>query len=230
MTATVMHQFIPSFMHTAESQGNINLLDNGNAIVGWGSEPYFTEYSIDDAATNGTIVYDGMFGALNTSVQSYRTHRMAWYGAPTTSPNASVETASNGSTTVYVSWNGATNVTEWHLMAGSDASSLSDVSTTMRDGFETVITSPSSNSYFSVAAVAGDGTCIGTTNVYSSDGTDSGSAGACPDGGAPKASSSGSSSSSSGSSDGENAAPSVHPATATVLATLALAASSFLAL
>ena len=40
---------------------------------------------------------------------------------------------------VYASWNGATTVASWQLLAGADAAHLTAVSTTPDSGFETAI-------------------------------------------------------------------------------------------
>ena len=47
---------------------------------------------------------------------------------------------SGGSATVYVSWNGATRVARWRVLAGRNAHKMHAVFTTTKRGFETAIT------------------------------------------------------------------------------------------
>jgi hypothetical protein len=42
--------------------------------------------------------------------------------------------------TVYVSWNGATNVVSWQVFGGGSAAALKPVATAPKNGFETAIT------------------------------------------------------------------------------------------
>ena len=51
------------------SQGNIQLLANGDVFIGWGSEPYFSEFS-----AGGQLLFDAH---MRGSYQSYRAYRFA---------------------------------------------------------------------------------------------------------------------------------------------------------
>jgi hypothetical protein len=57
------------------NQGSMELLPNGNAFIGWGSVPTFTEYS-----TEGRVRYEGQ---LPSEVSSYRAFRSPWPPPPT---------------------------------------------------------------------------------------------------------------------------------------------------
>ena len=57
------------------SQGNVQALEDGNVFVGWGAEPYFSEFS-----AGGQLLYDAH---MHGSYQSYRSYRFPWTGAPT---------------------------------------------------------------------------------------------------------------------------------------------------
>jgi hypothetical protein len=115
------------------SQGDVQALPGGGWMVGWGGLPNFTEF---DAA--GQIVYDAQ---LPAGENSYRVYRLPWSGQPS-EPPAIAATTSGATTTVYASWNGATTVTSWQLLAGPSASSLSVVGAVPRSGFETTLTTP----------------------------------------------------------------------------------------
>lgn len=67
--------------------------------------------------------------------------------------------------TVYVSWNGATEIATWALFGGDDSSdfdALSSISNTTKNGFETVIVP----NFVSVVGVAANGNELGRTGVY----------------------------------------------------------------
>jgi hypothetical protein len=66
---------------------------------------------------------------------------------------------------VYASWNGATNVARWQLLAGASRNSLSPVTTTPRRGFETAIKASTRERYLAVRAVDGAGRVLATSAV-----------------------------------------------------------------
>jgi hypothetical protein len=68
-----------------------------------------------------------------------------------------------GSVSVYVSWNGATAVRKWQVMAGSGAGSLGPVTTASKNGFETRIDVQSSATTFAVRALGAKGKVLSTS-------------------------------------------------------------------
>ena len=52
--------------------GNAQVLPNGNVVVGWGNEPYVTEFG-----PGGAILFDAK---LPRGGQNYRAFRFAWSG------------------------------------------------------------------------------------------------------------------------------------------------------
>jgi hypothetical protein len=115
------------------SQGNAQFLPNGHVFVGWGQNPYFTEYS-----AAGRVLLDGSFGNAAENIDSYRAFRFPWVGTPKTKPAAVVKRP-GGVHTVYVSWNGATQVGSWEVLGGPDARHLVPVARAAKEGFETAI-------------------------------------------------------------------------------------------
>lgn len=113
---------------------------------------------------HSTLVYDVHFGA-SENLQSYRVWKGDWNALPETLPDVTVQ-----NNTVFVSWNGqhlvfgirselilfigATNVTSWMLMSGSDMDSLASVAQFNKTGFETSFALPASSqdAYIAVAA------------------------------------------------------------------------------
>ena len=151
-TATLVRSFVRSPPLSSTSQGNAQLLPDGHVFVGWGSKPYATEF---DRA--GEMLFDLRFGV--DRVDSYRAFRFVWRGLPTTRPAVALR-ADDDRTTVYASWNGATEVARWRILAGPDAAHLSPVATVPKHGFETHATVGSSAATFAVEALAADGSVL----------------------------------------------------------------------
>ncbi|MFL6072337.1 MAG: arylsulfotransferase family protein [Mycobacteriales bacterium] len=141
----------------APSQGNMQVLPNGNVLVGWGAQPYFTEFSPD-----GTVLYDATFG---TGADSYRVYRLEWTGTPDTLPDLAVRAAPHGKMAVSASWNGATEVASWQVLTGDDPAHLSVVRTARRTGFETTVTVPSRR-YAQVRALDAHGDVLATSATH----------------------------------------------------------------
>lgn len=140
------------------SQGNAQRLPDGHLFVGWGSKPYFTEYSAD-----GRVLLDGRFGGAGAD--SYRAFRFVWVGRPTQPPAVAIEPSKNGRTMVYASWNGATQIVRWQVLAGPDAQHLHGLVTVAKDGFETAIPVRTSARYVAVRALDAHGGALGTSSA-----------------------------------------------------------------
>ena len=70
----------------------------------------------------------------------------------------------NGKTTVYASWNGATKLASWRVLAGRSRTHLTAIATVDRSGFETATFVPSGYPVFEVEALAADGRVLGASN------------------------------------------------------------------
>lgn len=151
---------VAQYAHTpgllSPSQGNTDTLANGNVFVGWGAEPYYSEFS-----AAGALVYDARMPGPDVS---YRAFRSPWTGHPTTRPSIAVRSA-RGSATVYASWNGATNVSRWEVLAGPSRDGLSVVASVARSGFETALKVNGRPRYFAVRAVSAKGAVLGSSSV-----------------------------------------------------------------
>jgi hypothetical protein len=156
-TASVVREFVHPTEILSVSQGNMQMLENGNAFVGWGSAPVFTEFDPE-----GEVVFNGR---LPQGASSYRAYRCEWEGFPLTQPAIAVETGLGDNITVHVSWNGATNVRNWVVLTGSDPDSLGVHTTSFRTGFETSISTTSADPYLAVQALGVDGNVLGVSEV-----------------------------------------------------------------
>ncbi len=97
--------------------------------------------------------------------QSYRSFRLPWTGAPRNPPALTFESGGAGAGTVYASWNGATQVASWRVLAGGSAKTLRPLRTVARTGFETAITVPGGTigPYLAVQALDAAGGVLGTS-------------------------------------------------------------------
>jgi hypothetical protein len=66
---------------------------------------------------------------------------------------------------VYASWNGATEIASWQVLAGSDPDRLEPAGSAPRDFFETLITVRSSEPYVAVQAKNRSGQALGTSEA-----------------------------------------------------------------
>ena len=139
--------------------GSYQPLNNGHVFLGHGYIPQLVEF---DAA--GTEVYAATFGTINVTF-SYRAFRQAWLGAPSTLPDAYACASSNGTTAVYMSWNGATAYTAWAIYGGKCADDLRLMNFVDRAGFETQA-DIGNVAFVQVGAIEGGGTPMRSSVVF----------------------------------------------------------------
>ena len=156
--------------------------DLGYVLLGWGDNAEFSEYTSD-----GSLVRDVQFSPLDPrhtsgggiGWSSYRTFKQSWHGYPTWAP--SIATDSNG--TLWVSWNGATEVHEWALYGAESEASLGEahgssnvtngiskrsnlVEIMEREGFETeILMTTHTPEFVKVVALDDNGNAIGSTDT-----------------------------------------------------------------
>ena len=158
-TARLSAQYGRDGGFTSDYMGDTQPLANGNVFVGFGSEPYFAEYS-----HSGKLLLQGELPGANLS---YRATVQQWVGLPLTSPQGAARQA-DGKTTVYASWNGATQLASWRVLAGAGAGGrLTAVKTAVKSGFETAIPVGQGYGSFEVQALDGTGHVIGTSKQFS---------------------------------------------------------------
>ncbi|MFZ1993838.1 MAG: arylsulfotransferase family protein [Solirubrobacteraceae bacterium] len=163
-TATHTASLVSSYAHTNRPLdpaflGSMNVLPNGNALVGWGSQPYFSEYS-----KSGQLLLDAIWPGKDLSYRAEFSSN--WVGTPFFPPNGAAR-RSNGKVTVYASWDGATQVTAWKVLAGSDPNHLPVVATRARTGFETSIKLARSAKVYKVQAFDVKGHLLRTSKAFS---------------------------------------------------------------
>lgn len=163
MTATLVRSYEHENPLVAGSQGNVQALANGDWMVGWGQAGYLSEVT-----PTGQVLFNAH---LPPDWESYRTYAQPWSGQPAEPPAVAVNTSSGpaapASTTVYASWNGATEVASWRVLAGSSPSALAAVAAAPKAGFETALKTPApvSGRYVAVQALNGAGAVIGVSKT-----------------------------------------------------------------
>jgi len=157
MSAKLVREFTHPSKLLSTSQGNVQVLPNANLLVGWGSAPYFSEYS-----SEGELLFDAQ---LLGDGQSYRAFRFPWSGHPSDNPVVAVEQGSDDRVTLYVSWNGATDVGSWQVLAGSTPNHLKPVGSAPQRGFETTVEVRTAEPYVTVQARSASGRVLGTTKA-----------------------------------------------------------------
>jgi hypothetical protein len=68
--AQFVRQYLPHPRILSPKEGSVQVLPNSNVFVGWGKQPYFSEYTED-----GTLLY---VARLPFGIQSYRAFRSPW--------------------------------------------------------------------------------------------------------------------------------------------------------
>ncbi len=160
MTAKLVREYTHPDKVPAATQGNMQVLPNGNVFVGWGSEPVLSEFS-----SEGELLFNANFPVEG---ESYRAFRFPWTGHPQGEQPAVAVEAGPGEeeeVTLYASWNGATEVAEWEVLAGPDPEGLEPVGSAPRKGFETAITVKMGEAYVGVRAKDASGKTLGTARA-----------------------------------------------------------------
>jgi hypothetical protein len=160
-TETLVAEYEHPSALKAGSQGDVQSLPSGNLFIGWGAEPWFSEFS-----TTGQLLFDAR---MPPGDESYRAYRFPWTGTPSEAPAVAASASSaSAPVTVYASWNGATEVASWRVLAGPSAKQLAAVASAARSGFETAIATPGPEPYVQVQALSASGAVLGTSSAIKS--------------------------------------------------------------
>jgi hypothetical protein len=155
MKTTLVRKYTHPDALVSTSQGNMQVLPNGNVVVGWGSEPFVSEFSHD-----GELLFDAR---IPPDDDSYRAFRFPWMGQPAEAPDVAADRRSDDEVTLYASWNGATEVESWEVLAGPDPDRLETLGSVPRNGFETAISARTEEPHVAVQARDASGRILGTS-------------------------------------------------------------------
>lgn len=145
-TASVIEEYSHGETFRSQYMGSMQMLENGNKFIGWGQVPFISEFTPD-----GEIVFDAVFPGPNLT---YRAMLREWVGKPSYPPKAAIE-----GTTVYASWNGATEVASWRVVDEAGAT----VAERDKAGFETEIPVRDGLTRVTVQALDESGRVLGTS-------------------------------------------------------------------
>jgi hypothetical protein len=148
--ATLLKSYVHRPPLVSVDQGNAQRLPDGHFLVGWGHQPFYTEFD-----AQGHVLLDTRFG---TGADSYRAYRFPWRGRPSDIPSVAIS-----GDTAYVSWNGATDVARWQLLGGEANDDFGVLRTVQATGFETRIAIPGDPRYVLVRALDARGGLLRTS-------------------------------------------------------------------
>jgi hypothetical protein len=165
--ATAVRTFFHQPVLFSATQGNLQRLGNGNEFVGWGQNPYYSEYeSAGNTARDPrmSLLYDAKMPGSNLS---YRTFRQRWTGRPYYRPNIAVR-GRGREVTIYASWNGSTLTRAWRVLGGTEPGHLRVIVRRVRStGFETAVRLPVPDRllFFQVEALSATGRVLRASRV-----------------------------------------------------------------
>lgn len=132
------------------AMGSARRQPNGNMLVDWGTTGRITEVTPSGAVVNG----------VQLQYYSYRAVRSRWRGEPMRRPAVVATRARGDLVRVWVSWNGATEVRRWRVLAGRSEDALRPVGSAAFDGLETLIRVRSRGRYVAVEALGARGALL----------------------------------------------------------------------
>ncbi|RAK73668.1 arylsulfotransferase family protein [Aspergillus fijiensis CBS 313.89] len=158
-TATQLLEYAPpGKTMISSSQGNLQVLPNGNAFIGWGNNAYISEHD-----EQGNLL---LWGYIDKDrIMNYRAQKFQWEGNPTDVPAMWTYAKSSETyapTTFYVSWNGATRVKYWRFYGAQNATGpFMLIKQVAKDGFETSYTAGEFYQWTYAEAVDVEGQVLG---------------------------------------------------------------------
>jgi Arylsulfotransferase (ASST) len=155
MKATLVHEYTHPDEQHAHAAGNAQVLPNGNVFVGWGRALAVSEFSRE-----GELLFDLRLPPQN---KTYRAFRFPWSAQPSDRPAAAAERTSEEEVRIYASWNGATEVATWEVLAGPSPGHLESLDSVPRDGFETALLARTAEPYVAVRAQDRSGQILGAS-------------------------------------------------------------------
>jgi Arylsulfotransferase (ASST) len=94
--------------------GSARVQPNANTLISWGTTPRVTEVT-----HTGRVVF-----ALRLQAWTYRAVRARWRGFPLGRPALAARRHAGAAVDLWASWNGATQIRRWRVLAGRTATGL----------------------------------------------------------------------------------------------------------
>jgi hypothetical protein len=160
-TARVVREYTHPDRLLSIAEGNLQTLPDGHLFVGWGPERHISELARD-----GRLLFDLI---VPPRADSYQAFRFPWHGEPLDRPALAARRRGSGSrerVTVWASWNGATELRGWQLLAGDDPDALLPLGNPVpRRDFETTLHARTDAKYVAVSALDAHGRQIGASRA-----------------------------------------------------------------
>jgi hypothetical protein len=142
----------------AASQGNMQTLPDGSTLLGYGGVPAISQFAKD-----GSLLFDAQ---QPLDMSFYRAFRFPWSGRPSSPPAVLASLNDTGEETiVHASWNGATEVASWRVLAGNSPGTLKAQAEVGVAGFESSTTLPVKYAYAAVQALDATGHVLATSKT-----------------------------------------------------------------
>jgi hypothetical protein len=153
-------RLVSNFKHNppllSASQGNMQPLPGGGAVIGYGAVPQISEFGAD-----GKLRYDAH---MPLDLSFYRAFRFPWRATPATPPAVlAFFNNTEEETIVKASWNGATDVASWRVLAGARPDALAPLATVPLSGFESSAILTKKYPYAAVQALDVSGRVLGVS-------------------------------------------------------------------
>jgi hypothetical protein len=152
--ASILKTFVHPQKISAAFEGDLQLLADGGAFVGWGGVRKVTEFTPD-----GQVRFELKLPYGDT----YRGFRLPWTGEPGGRPAVALV-----GDKVYASWNGKTDVATWEVLSGPDADHLSRTAGHSWAGLETAIQLETPPPAVAVRALDARGRVLGVSDTFTS--------------------------------------------------------------
>jgi hypothetical protein len=156
-TATLVAALSRGGSQFAGTQGNASPQPNGSAFINWGSRG-----GVSEIDSSNRLLFDAW---LPQGWDNYRAYRANWTGVPYSRPEVVARAFGPSATNVYASWNGATEVVAWRILAGPTREPLSAVATAPWDDLETAVRVASAAPYIAVQALDANGRVLGISHI-----------------------------------------------------------------
>ncbi|CAK1361953.1 hypothetical protein CB0940_02728 [Cercospora beticola] len=142
----------------AHARGNLQMLRDGNVFIGWSKQAVHSEHTSD-----GKLIMDAQL--IPEWLGSYRNYKFPMVGRPHERIAVVARTTEDG-TNVWVSWNGATEVTQWNCyknerVASQEVRTL--IASANKTSFETQLLIGEAVANITLEAVARNGTVLGNS-------------------------------------------------------------------
>ncbi|HEX5146424.1 MAG TPA: arylsulfotransferase family protein [Conexibacter sp.] len=150
-TATLVRQYRHPDRLLVGAEGNVQTLPDGHVFISWGAQRHVSEFS-----RGGRLLFDLL---LPPGSDSYQAYRDPWRGMPLDRPAlAARRPAGSARLTVWASWNGATALRRWQLLAGDAPDALAPLGPPVARGdFETALRARSGARWVAVRALGAGG-------------------------------------------------------------------------